>query len=363
MSHQVKSIDYASRFQCFFLFVLCKSVIFAFFIARNISNWGRADLNRSKRIARTEGHRVQCKADLNCAYRARQMGCDTVKQWNATLDGKTRDSHAAIDKEWKELEEPFSNGLMYPGDPKGKAAEVINCRCSLDDVPRWYAQQGGYRFRRDNETGEIIECKNYAEFKEKYLKVSKGLSANGNKKSKGNAPELAKTIDYNNKSAIIKELDAFEKESINLSYERNCTITADGKVWHLDGSSGFVEAELIETQTGGSSLKGSYSYHNHPKNETYFSFSGNDVGFFLEKGEIYSKASDYKYLYIMKRTEDTLSSSYENIISEFNNIYKTDVYQMAFDGLINIDEDGYHEVMKTLSKKYKFEYERIKKNG
>lgn len=138
-------------------------------IARNISNWGRADLNRSKRIARTEGHRVQCKADLNCAYRARQMGCDTVKQWNATLDGKTRDSHAAIDKEWKELEEPFSNGLMYPGDPKGKAAEVINCRCSLDDVPRWYAQQGGYRFRRDNETGEIIECKNYAEFKEKYL--------------------------------------------------------------------------------------------------------------------------------------------------------------------------------------------------
>lgn len=138
-------------------------------IARNISNWGTADLNRSKRIARTEGHRVQCKADLNCAYRARQMGCDTVKQWNATLDGKTRDSHAAIDKEWKELEEPFSNGLMYPGDPKGKAAEVINCRCSLDDVPRWYAQQGGFKYRRNNITGEIIECKNYAEFKEKYL--------------------------------------------------------------------------------------------------------------------------------------------------------------------------------------------------
>lgn len=135
----------------------------AFFIARNISNWGTADLNRSKRIARTEGHRVQCKADLNCAYRARQMGCDTVKQWNATLDGKTRDSHAAIDKEWKELEEPFSNGLMYLGDPKGKAAEVINCRCSLDDVPRWYAQQGGFKYRRNNITGEIIECKNYAD--------------------------------------------------------------------------------------------------------------------------------------------------------------------------------------------------------
>uniref|UniRef100_UPI003FF04EED phage minor head protein n=1 Tax=Eubacterium sp. TaxID=142586 RepID=UPI003FF04EED len=74
-------------------------------IARNISNWETADLNRSKRIARTEGHRVQCKADLNCAYRARQMGCDTVKQWNAVLDGKTRESHSQEEKESRELEE------------------------------------------------------------------------------------------------------------------------------------------------------------------------------------------------------------------------------------------------------------------
>ncbi len=138
-------------------------------IARNISNWGIADLNRSKRIARTEGHRVQCKADLNCAYRARQMGCDTVKQWNAVLDGKTRESHRLVDKEWRELEEPFSNGLMYPKEPGAPAAERCNCRCILDDVPRWYAQQGGFKYRRNNETGEIIECKNYAEFKEKYL--------------------------------------------------------------------------------------------------------------------------------------------------------------------------------------------------
>ena len=71
---------------------------------------------------------------------------------------------------------------------KGKAAEVINCRCSLDDVPRWYAQQGGHRFRRDNETGEIIECSNYAEFKEKYLndpdRVCK-VNAVSNKKVEG----------------------------------------------------------------------------------------------------------------------------------------------------------------------------------
>ncbi len=140
-------------------------------IARNISNWGNADMNRSKTIARTEGHRVQCKADIDCAYKARELGCDTVKRWNSTLDGNTRESHQRVDKEWKELDEPFSNGLMYPGDPSGKAEEVVNCRCSVDDVPRWYVENGGGQYRREGITGNIIECKNYAEFKEKYLSI------------------------------------------------------------------------------------------------------------------------------------------------------------------------------------------------
>lgn len=250
---------------------------------------------------------------------------------------------------------------MYPKDPNGSASEVCNCRCSLDDVPRWYVESGGGQYRRDNETGNIIKCRNYAEFKEKYLDVVKGLSARGNHTFNMNIPKLMKNIDYTNKDAIIKELNAFEQESMNLSYERNCTNTSDGKVWHLDGSAGFVEAELIETQKGDSSLKNSYSYHNHPKNETGFSFSGNDVGFFLEKEESYSKASDYKYSYVMRRTEDTLSASYNDIVSEFNNLFQTAVYQKSFDGVIDIDEDGYHEIMKILSKKYRFIYERIKK--
>ena len=140
-------------------------------IARNISALGQASMARAMRIARTEGGRIQCKADLDCAYRAKELGCDTVKQWNATLDRKTRPSHQRVDKEWKELDEPFSNGLMYPKDPNGSAAEVVNCRCSLDDVPRWYVEAGGGQYRREGITGNIIKCKNYAEFKEKYLQM------------------------------------------------------------------------------------------------------------------------------------------------------------------------------------------------
>jgi len=29
------------------------------------------------------------------------------------------------------IDQPFTNGLMYPLDPSGSAAEVINCRCVL----------------------------------------------------------------------------------------------------------------------------------------------------------------------------------------------------------------------------------------
>lgn len=89
------------------------------------------------RIARTEGHRIQCQAGMDACYKAKDMGADVVKQWDSTLDGKTRDSHAQIDGEIKELDEKFSNGLMFPGDPNGIAAEVINCRCALLQRARW----------------------------------------------------------------------------------------------------------------------------------------------------------------------------------------------------------------------------------
>ena len=46
-------------------------------------------------------------------------------------------SHQKVDGEIRELDEPFSNGLMFPGDPAGGAAEVVNCRCALLQRARW----------------------------------------------------------------------------------------------------------------------------------------------------------------------------------------------------------------------------------
>jgi Phage Mu protein F like protein len=53
------------------------------------------------------------------------------RTWYAIGDPKTRDTHAAQSGETRGHDEPFTNGLMYPGDPDGPASEVVNCRCWL----------------------------------------------------------------------------------------------------------------------------------------------------------------------------------------------------------------------------------------
>lgn len=127
--------------------------------------------NNAVRIARTEGHRIQCQAGMDACYKAKEKGADVVKQWDATLDSNTRESHSQVDGEIRELDEKFSNGLMFPGDPSGGAAEVINCRCALLQRARKALDEPFTKM--NNETGEIVDFSNiedYQKFKETYLK-------------------------------------------------------------------------------------------------------------------------------------------------------------------------------------------------
>lgn len=56
------------------------------------------------------------------------------KVWLATEDARTRPTHVAADGQRTLLTEPFSVGgapLQFPGDPRGPAQEVIQCRCTM----------------------------------------------------------------------------------------------------------------------------------------------------------------------------------------------------------------------------------------
>ncbi len=96
-------------------------------IGRNIGQF-YADRSafKSMRIARTE---VGAAAGFGQREAAKQSGVVQAKTWLSSRDSRVRDSHAALDGEERGLNERYSNGLMFPGDPSGDPASSINCRC------------------------------------------------------------------------------------------------------------------------------------------------------------------------------------------------------------------------------------------
>lgn len=105
-------------------------------IARQLNrkhrNIGR---NRAALIARTETHNASGFAQHNYHQDLSKNGIQMAKQWVATLDQRTRSSHATMNGTQVLMDEPFlmPNGreMQYVGDSNGGAANVINCRCVI----------------------------------------------------------------------------------------------------------------------------------------------------------------------------------------------------------------------------------------
>lgn len=113
-------------------------------VARRIRSVADMDFRASMRTARTAMTSAQNAGRTDAYRRAQGMGIQVRKQWLATLDRRTRHSHRRLDGEVVGLDEQFSNGLEYPGDPSGAGSEVYNCRCTLvPDLPGVDASEGG----------------------------------------------------------------------------------------------------------------------------------------------------------------------------------------------------------------------------
>lgn len=108
-------------------------------LAAAIAGLAAMDQRAAMRAARTAMTSAHSLGKLNGYERAAAMGIDVKKRWLAALDQRTRGSHRHLDGETVKLDEEFSNGLKYPGDPDGPGSEVYNCRCTMvpviGDVP------------------------------------------------------------------------------------------------------------------------------------------------------------------------------------------------------------------------------------
>lgn len=128
-----------------------------------LAEQGYSSYRRAMVITRTEAGRVQAIARQKSQDTATELGIKLSKMWVATLDGRTRHNHAVLDGQVVATEERFEINGLEAKQPHmfGFASEDVNCRCRtvsvLDDVQQKF-------MRRDNETGEISEWRNYNEW-------------------------------------------------------------------------------------------------------------------------------------------------------------------------------------------------------
>jgi len=140
-------------------------------ITRNVLKKADMGVRRALRIVRTEGHRIQQQATFDAQKGAKERGADIVKQWDSTMDKKTRPNHVKLDGQIREIDEPFEvNGkqAMYPAG-FGVPHEDINCRCVMLQRARWALGEDEVT-KMNNETKEIVKIneKNFESFKKVY---------------------------------------------------------------------------------------------------------------------------------------------------------------------------------------------------
>lgn len=104
-------------------------------IKRRIMSIDGTLAGRARTIARTE---IISASNAGSLAGADSTGLNYVKEWVSTFDGKARKDHENWDEEKANKGQPFrlltlegeTVELDFPGDPKGPAGQVINCRCT-----------------------------------------------------------------------------------------------------------------------------------------------------------------------------------------------------------------------------------------
>lgn len=243
-------------------------------IARNISSASNMGFNKAMRIARTEGHRIQATAAFDAQKKAKDAGADIVKQWDAALDGRTRDTHRKLDGQIRELDEPFEvNGhkAMHPAG-FGRPEEDINCRCALLQRAKWALDEDELQTLQDRAAFfELDKTKDFEDFCKKYKVASDSLKkfdiTEGGKYTQLKISDKNKYADYiehefTTQKMTVKELNQMWDKSVG--YIQNSQGYQDingfmrGLKSKLDNSARKVTIRVMERLTNNNSLKKDY---------------------------------------------------------------------------------------------------------
>lgn len=127
-------------------------------MATRLQEVTNANRKAAIRNARTMVTAAENRGRLAGQERAEQSGIVLQKEWIATADSRTRESHLALDGQTVNTNDYFVDGngnkLLYPGDYGAPAETVYNCRCSMTTKVIGFRKADGhidYVDRPDNE--------------------------------------------------------------------------------------------------------------------------------------------------------------------------------------------------------------------
>lgn len=143
-------------------------------IASGMNNPFDIALKDAMRIVRTEGHRVHQQGFLDAGDVAKSKGADILKQWDATMDRKTRPAHQQADGQIVEWDDYFTVGgeKMKAPSVGGSAKNVCNCRCQLLQRARWALDEAELEtLQKRSEYFGLDKSESFEDYKQKYLKL------------------------------------------------------------------------------------------------------------------------------------------------------------------------------------------------
>lgn len=188
-------------------------------IARNIAKTAAIGINNAIRITRTEAHRISGEVRQQTLSKVQAKGADIVKQWDASVDKRTRPHHVELDGQQREIDQPFkvpSTGAtaMYPGG-FGIAGEDINCRCVVLERARWALDKSEVEKtvgKLDGASDAQIEewAKKLGVTKEELIKASNGIIEND-----GSINHTIKAKNYNDFKKKYQKKAALEKAKLD----------------------------------------------------------------------------------------------------------------------------------------------------
>lgn len=149
-------------------------------IAKDVEAVAQSGYKSALRYARTMTTSAENYATYQSMLQASENGIVVTKMWIATLDMRTRHTHAILDREKQALTDRFSNGLLFPGDKNGNPSEWWNCRCSMGWIIESVDYSNAPRFSR---LGNMTEAE-WKEYHRQELEKKKARAAKRENRSK-----------------------------------------------------------------------------------------------------------------------------------------------------------------------------------